>query len=362
MTRRQLTALLRAALFGEPPAPGLMSGCDWPLLFALAEEQTVSGLVLDGAGLLPPALRPSPHAMLKQASALLHIEAANRLVSKRLTEFHELLREDGFHPLFVKGQTVAADYPQPLHRQCGDIDVWIARRDEAERLPEYLRERFSATWMRGEKETMFAWRGVTIDLHTHIADMQHPPYQRRLEATLLTALATPATTRVAGCDIPVLPPTLAALHLVAHIATHLLNWGCGLRQFCDLAVFLRRHKAGINRRALCQALDESGLRRMAGSLGWVLHESLGIAAADIPFRIEEGGAEIIAADIWEGGNFGQNRQLYPAHYGYLRRKAVMLRKQWRQCRRYRPLLPREAEAHFLRRFQKAWRELRRGLP
>lgn len=352
----ELTSLLRSALFGETPDAALFRDCDWRKLFALAAEQTVTAIALDGVERLPADVRPPRAILLRYLPVILQTEALNQRLNKRVGEICQELSADGFHPLVVKGQTVSRDYPQPLHRTAGDIDLWIADEQEANRIAQWAEEKHGAQWPTGEKEVMFTWRDVVVDIHTRITDMQHRPFQKAMHALLLEGARSPRHIEIDGADITTLPVSLAALHLIAHIEGHLLNWGCGLRQFCDLAVFLHSHREELADGTLAAALRPCGLADIAPAIGWVLHESLGLPTSDIPFDISPKGADIIVDDIWTGGNFGHKRLAATAHLGTLRRKMVMFPAQWRQYCRYRHLLPREAWAHFCLRFYRQIRQ------
>lgn len=358
MTRRQLLALLRSALFGEPADAELFTNCRWEEVSRLAGEQTVGALLLDGIEFLPKAVRPPSQLVWRQIAVTIRAENENRSQNAQVSEIISFLHKEGFSPILFKGQAVAAEYPNPLHRQCGDIDIWFADTSEAERAFRWARQRFECRWMPGEKETSFVWEGATVEFHRRLADMGYKPFQRELQRIIRTEMSRGETmTTVSSVSVMTLPPRLAALHMVVHIAYHLLNEGCGLRQFCDLALFLRNHRVELSPipglPTINDSIEACGLSRMAAAIGWVTHCCLGLSSTDIPFKIEPHGAELIMDDVWEGGNFGKKRYSHIAHFGFIRRKLSMLPAHYRQYRRYRRLLPYEARANFINKFLRA---------
>lgn len=321
----------------------------------MAKEQAVKALLLDGMEYLPSECRPPISQWASLCSSMVGIEQLNESSNQKVAEVVKLLEDEGFHPLILKGQVIAQEYPNPLHRQCGDIDVWISDTEEAERAFRWAKKNYNCRWMPGEKETSFKWKGVTVELHRRIAEMQYPSYNKVMQRIIGESAPDVRMVAVGKASIRTTSVLLTAYHLVAHLQYHLLAEGIGLRQVCDLALFLTNHNEELRLKSaeLNEWLHDSGLFRIAQSIGWVLHHSLGVALENIPFGISSEGANMILDDIITGGNFGKNKYGHVSSYGFFRRKFYMLPVHWKQYLKYRHLLPREAEANFMSKFVRA---------
>lgn len=357
--RQLLLIALRHALFGNAYDPDLFKDCDWTTFFKIAQDHTVACIALDGINNLPDDIRPKINILGHQCMRMMAVEQANRKINKDVIGITELLSENNFSPIIIKGQIAANDYPNPLHREPGDIDVWIADTTEAEKAFKWAARNFKCRWMPGEKETSFTWNASAIELHRRIADMQYPPYQKFLQKTIARLLSDNKTRQVDidGHIVKAMPLTLSMIHQLLHLEYHILREGIGLRQFCDLAVFLHRHSSSIinehSQIEIQQILNDCGIGRISAAIGYILHKQLGIAEDRIPFQISAHGADIILEDIWNGGNFGKNRVKDISEYGFFRRKIAMLPIHFSQYRRYRHLLPNEAFTNFLSKFLRA---------
>lgn len=350
-SRQQLLALIVSGITGTPADTGLMTGCEWDEIIRMADEQAVTGLLIDGMESLPESLLPERSLRQKLVRAALMIETSNRKNDKAVCDISKTLEENGFGHMIVKGQIIASEYAKPLHRTPGDIDVWIPDEGEAARAFEWAGQKFKCRWMPGEKETSFTWNGTLVELHRRMADMQYKPYQKALQEILSGGASSPKRISFCGREIMTLPDDIMLTYLLVHAEYHILNEGLGLRQFCDIAVFIKRHFTAED--SIQYHLDRCGIAEISAAIGYILHEDLGVDTALIPFRISSKGADIIREDIWAGGNFGKKRYGHIAGYNFIHRKLTMLPVHWRQYMRYRELLPHEAWANFISKFGRA---------
>ena len=108
------------------PIPDV-SGIDWQGLYMFCQQQAITGVVLDGIDRLSKTQKINipQNLLFEWIGQVSQIEAQNKLVNKRVKELTESLREQGKKSCILKGQGNALMYPNPMHRQPGDIDVWL---------------------------------------------------------------------------------------------------------------------------------------------------------------------------------------------------------------------------------------------
>lgn len=129
-SQKLLFLLLRAALFEEKIDASKFVEADWKQIFYLSDIQTVASLVLDGIGMLPHSVLQIPFDKKMMLFAKMQrMEQINTLHRCVIVKIDKALKADGIQAVFMKGQTVALRYPNPLHRTPGDIDFVVAPED-----------------------------------------------------------------------------------------------------------------------------------------------------------------------------------------------------------------------------------------
>ena len=363
--------LLRSGLWGrEPLTEGFrrLSDDEWEKVFRLSGRQTVTGIVFDGICRLPEDLQPSPDLFARWVVAVTRIESGNERMNAALKELIKVFVDNGLSPVLQKGQGVAALYHEPLHRECGDIDLYFpeglslrqAQRpenaalqaDKTAQQADKTDQRMdnTAQWpdaelveapektendkavelvincgarveMMPDGSRNYEWKGVEIEQHPTIVDLCSPKARKWLKELDDDPGFIPSTL-ADGLRVP--SPELNALLLNTHILKHALGKGVGLRQMCDLAMAYHR----ISGEAGCDEYGERIFRlyRKARILKWsrLLHSFLvdiiGLPKEELPYSEKIVRIEPLLGIVEEGGNFGQylpGSSVKPGRFGRL---------------------------------------------
>lgn len=130
--QRPFFSLVRSGLWGTAADASLFQSVtpdDWQELYRMAQSQALLALTFDGISTLPAELRPPRTLYLQWAANTARIEQANARLNRMVTELQSLYTGAGLHPVLLKGQGIAANYRNPLHRQCGDIDIYLGKKE-----------------------------------------------------------------------------------------------------------------------------------------------------------------------------------------------------------------------------------------
>ena len=99
---------------------------DWHKIMALAREQGVFAIVLDGVNSLPDNQRPPKELLLQWIGEVLQgYEFRYGLYTKTIAEMVDFYNGHGFKMMVLKGYGFSLNWPKPEHRPCGDIDIWL---------------------------------------------------------------------------------------------------------------------------------------------------------------------------------------------------------------------------------------------
>ncbi len=346
--QEQFFALVRAGLWdAEADAALFRVQTDWAEIYRSARRQALLGIVFDGVQTLPEALRPPRPVHLQWCNATLGIEENNRTLNRELAAVYALMRSEGIEPVLMKGQGVAQSYLRPLHRHCGDIDLYIGP-DRYAQAKALLRREATSENEETYREINFGWHGVTVEPHCLITRLSAPLADRRLQAEIRRwhGSARCRRCRIGEADVTLAPLPFDTAFVLIHSVQHFLNEGVGLRQVCDWACMLRNRCTPADRDEAARLLRSFGLAKAARVFGALAVRFLGLPRECLPvgFGPEDiPAAEWLLEDIWRGGNFGHYDTARPSRpRGYWQGKWFTFARAVRRCRRLGMLAPGEA--------------------
>ena len=312
-TDRQLFALLRAGLWNEvPEREAFAGGVDWAALYRLCFQQTLVGLVTDGINRLPAEVLPG------EESESLDPFLSDMMATARRNEQLDAFIPKLFHALrdipvvLIKGQSIAADYPEPARRQPGDIDLLLmpasyeAAKDillpKATKVLEEERE----IWHQGMR-----FKNIEVEIHGSISTLMSRKLDRQLAALMAEQFDGRPLPSVSlgGADIPVPEAGFNAVYIFVHFLHHYWSGGVGLRQLVDWMVFISVHKRDIHPILLENTLEALGLLHIWKVFTGFAAEYLGCPAEKLPLAAKPDPRK--NALIWQyirrSGNFGKNQ-------------------------------------------------------
>ena len=303
-----LLKLIRISLWG-PECASLTTKPDWNKVLILAKQQTVLGLVAEAVPHLEEKYRPAPQTAAKLYSIALNICRTHSLLNRKVADLKSRLDANGIRSILFKGQGVAINYPNPLSRQCGDIDMYVGEKHFQKAL-ELLKPNCKGTALdyKWTKHFNLTEEGVDIEIH-RIAEII-PGYRKDRLFQEWTEFHLggdhPHTVELAGTSINLPPHQFNAIYIMNHAWHHFLNGGIGLRQLCDWTMFLHRHHQDIDHDILRNDLKRFGLYRAWLILAGVAVNSLGLPAEECPLYTGEmrDKSSMMLDVIWSEGNFG----------------------------------------------------------
>ena len=301
--------------------------CQWKSLLELSKEQCVFGILADVLATFKGNVEVSRDVLLNWIGLVMKLEQRNIKMNRMVISLFGKMRSLGLHPVLMKGQAFAQNYPNPLHRACGDIDLYFKQEHDCEkaidwaiRVGGYAHQGNESAWE--HKHFAVDLKGFEVEFHYQMCRFENKRLQRRLQNIINHEFAAndPYYVRIEGEAIETVPPTLSVLHQLMHITRHLLEAGVGIRQICDLAVYVDRHCDEINADVLRQYVEELQLDEVAGALGYILVEMLGLKKEKWPLGIVADHAGFIIREIFDGGNWGRQRTAFQRNENVFIRK------------------------------------------
>ena len=347
-TQEQFFELVKAGMWGTIPDIAMFDNdIDWSSIYHDSRAQALTAIVLDGIQLLPETVRPPLPLYLKWCAEALTVEDDNEKLNKEITTLFGILESEDIQPVLLKGQGLALNYPNPLHRQSGDIDIYIgeANFDRVNRILERDGQEISET---SAKHSTYRWHDVDIENHRILTHMAAPKANRMLQRWITTWFGNKdfKHSEIDGTPINTPPIEFEIVYVLHHAAQHLVELGLGLRQVCDWAMLLHRYNGKYDKCKVALQLESLHLSKVARVFEAICVDYLGMPQEDILLaydRKDQTDSEWVIRDILKSGNFGQwSSARLDKPKGYWRGKWHTFTTVTKRSRQLRNILPVEA--------------------
>lgn len=217
----------------------------WTELMSIAQEQGVLGLAFDGVERLDTLVNidKQPTWLFEAYNGMLLRESLNARQQKNIEELCALWGKHGIKMLLLKGQSNGLYYPKPLHRDCGDIDCYLYENyDKGNDIIKALGIAVDEDW---EKHSKFTYKGETIENHQFFVQTLDAKWWNALHSDL-ASLITNDNLKFPNSNVIIPPVQFNALFLTYHAMEHFTMGNLRLKQICDWAMFVKRHRDEID--------------------------------------------------------------------------------------------------------------------
>lgn len=339
-------ALLRAGLWEQGVRLLPFEPLDFEALYALADDQSVVGLVAAGLEHVEDRKIVKPEA-LPFLKKVFSVEGRNAAMNSFLEKKTIAMRQVGIYSLLVKGQGIAQCYTRPLWRSAGDIDFFVDA-DNYRKAKPFLSKGAESIQAEGISSKHF---GVTIEdwtvelhgtLRCGLSARSDKVIDRIQDDTFQNGNVR--TWRNGETDIFLPGPDNDVIFVFTHILKHFYKGGIGLRQLCDWCRLLWTYQDSIDTALLEQRLRAMGFLSEWHAFAAFAVDSLGMPASAMPLFDSSAKwlrkASRIRSFILKVGNFGHNRdQSYYNRYPYLVRKTISLGRRCGDLVRHTAIFP-----------------------
>lgn len=261
---------------------------DWAALNALADRQGLTAVVWDGICKKESSLGEEGCGMPQElklrwiGEVVQGYERVYDLYRRTIGEMAAFYNAHGFKMMVLKGYACSLDWPQPGHRPCGDIDIWLFDR-QVEADAELAKERGVGIDHSHHHHTVFEWNGFTVENHYDFLNVHHHRSNRAFEK-IFKELGRNDNhyVEVDGERVYLPSPNLHALFLLKHAMAHFAAQGISLRQLLDWGFHAKAHTDDIDWRWIEGVLDRYGMLDLYKIFNAICVEDLGFAEGVFP--------------------------------------------------------------------------------
>lgn len=288
-----LLELIKASLFGITPE--IPDNANWEKLFEAAKTQCIVPLL---ASCVPAENRNKWNAITYQSKAhyMQMLYEQNLLV--KLFKFNHI-------PFVIlKGTAAAINYPNPLLRTFGDVDVYVSS-EYWNTAVELLNDNKYDCFSKDDRTYEYEKNGIEFDFHTrfscrHYNDIDH---------VVLNGMNNAVEYQILNNTFPGLPNYENGLVLLGHIMQHLNDSGIGFRQIIDWMMFVHNNLDDSSWNYYFKPLAvEAGLEKLAIIVTAMCKKWLGLPD-EITWcnNSNDDLLDQLFVRILTDGNFGQDR-------------------------------------------------------
>ena len=305
---------MSAAIWDKPADADLFKGLSmdtWSGIVDMARRQTVSALIADKALSLPKESLPPRELNFQFIIMIEQTEALNRKMISVLSNLAIEFKDNNFKFCLLKGLANGMNYPSPLLRNAGDIDIFLYQKGDFQRSKEWITEQEFEINDNHNIHYSFNKDGVLIENHQHITYFDNKKYNslfRKWEEELIEK-DNFSSIQIDDLSVQQLPVEMNAFFIFQHMFHHFVHLGVGFRQFCDWLLFLSKHKDEIDSDSFTAIAQSYALLYPMQVFARAAVKYLDTPVAIFPFEMiaDDTHADWITSDILHSGNFGFHR-------------------------------------------------------
>lgn len=305
-------SLIQAGLWEREVRIDSNGKIDFNDIYKLAEEQSVTGLVL--SGLEHVDAKPPKELLLQWIGEVQLLEQRNKAMNAFVAKLIEGLQSQNIYALLVKGQGIAQCYERPLWRACGDVDLLLSA-DNYEKASAFLKPFASSV---DEEDKNRKHMGLVIEdwlveLHGTLHTRQLKKLNKLVDEVQADVFCGGAVKSWQNGHTQVFLPSADndVIFVFAHILQHYFGGGIGLRQICDWCRLLWTYRDKLDVKLLESRLQKARVMTEWKAFAALAVDYLGMPVEAIPLyspdKCWKKKALRINNYILETGNFGHNR-------------------------------------------------------
>ena len=233
---------------------------DWGCFYAKSKQQGVVAIVFDKINEIPKEIAPPKDVLLKWYTQSLSIESQQKAKDAISIELSEKLYRRGIETVILKGLAYASYYPNPYHRESGDVDCYLmGKKDEGDRVVKELGCEIRGA---GYKHSHIHYKGLIFENHKYITSFDNTKLGIKTERILQT-LITEGCKPIGNTKLLCPSADFNAIFLVKHAQRHFLKEGIRIRHLLDWVFFLNAEASNINWEKVLPIMEECRILNFA---------------------------------------------------------------------------------------------------
>lgn len=187
--------------------------------------------------------------------------------------FAEKLSEKGIQTVVLKGLGYASYYPNPYHRESGDLDCYLmGKKEEGDKVTVEIGGKMEEA---GYKHSHLYYKGLTIENHNFLTSFDNTKLGIRTEQ-LLQEQIIEGYRPIGDTKLQNPSADFNALFLIKHAQRHFIKEGICVRHLLDWAFFLKKESQNVNWEKVIPIMKECRILEFAKVMTRLCVDQLGM--------------------------------------------------------------------------------------
>ena len=309
-------------------------------LYSHAVEHGIPALVWDAVREARVAIGQNiPKALkLQWALNVSQIETCYAHQKAAICKLAKFFSEHGIKMLILKGYGLSLNYPEPSHRPCGDVDIWlfeehvgadgsVQRVVAQQRADKLLQEHFGVQIDNDKHHhTVFYIDGVMVENHYDFLNIHSHRSNKIIEQRLLEFVQQPLEAVDVDGAIVYLPSAdFHALFLLRHSASHFAAERITLRHLLDWRYFIEKYSRDMDWNGLQDFARKMNMHRFLNAMNAICIDYLDLPSACVSAFDRDA---MLEKRVWNEILHPEFSEEMPKGAGYLKSWRFMFRRWW----------------------------------
>ena len=245
----------------------------WEQLYLFSKRQGIVAITFEAIKKIPKEFAPPKPITMRWISHALSIEEQMKKKERIAIEFAEELYKRGIQTIVLKGLAYASYYPNPYHRESGDLDCYLmGRKEEGDKITVEIGGKMEEA---GYKHSHLYYKGITIENHNYLTSFDNTKLGIRTEYLLQEQISLECRP-IGNTKLQNPSADFNALFLIKHAQRHFIKEGICVRHLLDWAFFLKAESQNINWDKVIPIMKECRIWEFAKVMTRLCIEQLGM--------------------------------------------------------------------------------------
>lgn len=288
---------------------------DYPEIWKLASIHKVVPLIYEASYKMEVFKDTDEDFQKHFKSTSMHIIYSQIQRSNRFIELYKRLNKEQIKVLVFKGIILRELYPIPDERISGDEDLLIKKAD-LKKVEEILKENgLKRILSQEEDEDVYHYfchkTGLHLELHTVLFG-QSSEINKRMDKIFSTVFDDSEIVTINNVDINTFSLDNHFLYIICHAIKHFISCGTGIRQLCDIRMYIDKYYNQINWNYIWDEITSLGYDTLFMNFLQICIDYLGLDESKITYTKNRNtyyiNTQNLIEDIIDGGIYGSSYQ------------------------------------------------------
>ena len=306
------------------------SGIEWQNLYEVGQRHAIESIILYGIERLPENQRPTKALLLQLIGIGEILKQRNQQLNKACIELQSIFTKNDFKSCILKGQGNALLYPNPMLRQCGDIDIWVD--GDRDKIIDFLRGNGQVGHINIKHCDWNIIQDTSVEVHFIPTWFYNPFSNKKLKIWFEEQKDIQFKNE---SELGFTRPTISfnLVYVLIHIYMHLFDEGIGLRQLMDY-YYVIQHSTFEERQEALRVFCSFKMKRFVGAVMYVMQEVFRLESDYLMTQPLTNDGRFLLNEIMRSGNFGHFDERHCHHQSRLANGIENIKRNLRFVGRY----------------------------